>query len=66
MTVPTPSEHGDILDRDRNKQRLIKMVARVDTYFSIEGVAKYWGYAEKTIRKWVFNREIPFHNLSPK
>jgi excisionase family DNA binding protein len=32
----------------------------VETYFTIEGIAKYLNYAEKTIRKWVLNREIPF------
>jgi len=35
----------------------------VETYFTIEELAKYLGYAEKTIRKWVLNREIPFHKI---
>jgi excisionase family DNA binding protein len=35
----------------------------METYFTIEEAAKYLGYAEKTIRKWVLNREIPFHKI---
>jgi len=35
----------------------------VETYFTIEELAKYLGYAEKTIRKWVLNKEIPFHKI---
>jgi len=35
----------------------------VETYFTIEELANYLGYAEKTIRKWVLNREIPFHKI---
>jgi len=35
----------------------------VETYFTIEELAKYLNYAEKTIRKWVLNREIPFHKI---
>jgi len=35
----------------------------VETYLTIEELAKYLNYAEKTIRKWVFNREIPFHKI---
>jgi excisionase family DNA binding protein len=34
--------------------------AGVETYFTIEEIAKYLNYAEKTIRKWVLNREIPY------
>jgi excisionase family DNA binding protein len=32
----------------------------METYFTIEGIAKYLNYAEKTIRKWVLNKEIPY------
>jgi excisionase family DNA binding protein len=35
----------------------------VETYFTIDELAKYLNYAEKTIRKWVLNREIPFHKI---
>jgi excisionase family DNA binding protein len=35
----------------------------VETYLSIEGAAKYLGVAEKTVRKWVLNREIPYHKI---
>jgi len=35
----------------------------VETYLTIEETAKYLNYAEKTIRKWVLNREIPFHKI---
>jgi excisionase family DNA binding protein len=39
------------------------MGAGVETYFTIDELAKYLNYAEKTIRKWVLNREIPFHKI---
>ena len=32
----------------------------METYLSIEGVAKYLGVSEKAVRKWVLNREIPY------
>jgi excisionase family DNA binding protein len=35
----------------------------LETYFTIEELAKYLNYSEKTIRKWVLNREIPFHKI---
>jgi len=35
----------------------------VETYLSIGGVAKYLGIAEKTVRKWVLNREIPYRKI---
>jgi excisionase family DNA binding protein len=35
----------------------------METYLNIEELAKYLGVAEKTIRKWVLNREIPFHKI---
>jgi len=35
----------------------------METYMNIQGIAKYLGIAEKTIRKWVLNREIPFHKI---
>ena len=35
----------------------------METYLTIEEVAKYLNYAEKTIRKWVLNKEIPFHKI---
>ena len=35
----------------------------METYLSIEGVAKYLGIAEKTVRKWVLNREIPYRKI---
>jgi excisionase family DNA binding protein len=37
--------------------------AAVETYLTIEEVAAYLKVAEKTIRKWVFNREIPFRKI---
>jgi excisionase family DNA binding protein len=40
------------------------MGAIVETYFTSEEVAKYLNCAEKTIRKWVLNREIPFHKIN--
>ena len=35
----------------------------METYLNIEGLAKYLEVAEKTVRKWVLNREIPFHKI---
>jgi excisionase family DNA binding protein len=35
----------------------------METYLNIEELAKYLGVAEKTIRKWVLNREIPYHKI---
>ena len=35
----------------------------METYLSIEGLAKYLGVAEKTVRKWVLNRDIPYHKI---
>jgi excisionase family DNA binding protein len=35
----------------------------VETYLSIEELAKYLSVAEKTIRKWVLNGDIPYHKI---
>ncbi|WP_461257189.1 helix-turn-helix domain-containing protein [Treponema sp. R80B11-R83G3] len=35
----------------------------METYLTIEELAKYLNYSEKTIRKWVLNRLIPFHKI---
>ena len=35
----------------------------METYMSIAGIAAYLGIAEKTVRKWVLNREIPFYKI---
>ena len=35
----------------------------METYMNIQGIAKYLGIAEKTVRKWVLNREIPFYKI---
>jgi excisionase family DNA binding protein len=35
----------------------------LETYFTIEELAKYLNYSEKTIRKWVLNNDIPFHKI---
>jgi len=35
----------------------------LETYLSIEGLAKYLGIAEKTVRKWVLNHDIPYHKI---
>jgi excisionase family DNA binding protein len=39
------------------------MGAGLETYLSIEGLAKYLGIAEKTVRKWVLNHDIPYHKI---
>jgi excisionase family DNA binding protein len=35
----------------------------VETYFDIEELAKYLCVAERTIRKWVLNREIQYYKI---
>ena len=35
----------------------------METYLTIEELAEYLKLAEQTIRRWVFNREIPFHKI---
>ena len=35
----------------------------METYLSIEGLAKHLGVSEKGIRKWVLNREIPYRKV---
>ena len=39
------------------------MGAGLETYLSIDGLAKYLGIAEKTVRKWVLNHDIPYHKI---
>jgi excisionase family DNA binding protein len=40
-----------------------EMGAVVETYLSIEELAKYLGVSEKTIRRWVLNQDIPYHKI---
>ena len=35
----------------------------METYLTIEELAAYLKLAEQTIRRWVLNREIPFHKI---
>jgi len=35
----------------------------VETYLTIEELAGYLKIAEQTIRRWVLNREIPYHKI---
>jgi excisionase family DNA binding protein len=35
----------------------------LETYLSIEGLAEYLDIAEKTVRKWVLNHDIPYHKI---
>jgi excisionase family DNA binding protein len=35
----------------------------METYLTIEELAGYLKLAEQTIRRWVLNREIPFHKI---
>jgi excisionase family DNA binding protein len=35
----------------------------VETYLTIEELADYLKLAAQTIRRWVLNREIPFHKI---
>jgi excisionase family DNA binding protein len=37
--------------------------AFLETYLTIEELAGYLKLAEQTIRRWVLNREIPFHKI---
>ena len=35
----------------------------METYMTIEELAEYLKLAEQTIRRWILNREIPFHKI---
>jgi len=35
----------------------------MEKYMTTEEVAEYLRLAEQTVRRWVFNREIPFHKI---
>ena len=35
----------------------------METYLSIEKLAKYLDVSEKTIRKWAFNHDIPYRKI---
>ena len=35
----------------------------METYLTIEGLAEYMKVAEQTVRRWVLNREVPFHKI---
>ena len=35
----------------------------METYLTIEGLAEHLKLAEQTIRRWVLNRDIPFHKI---
>jgi len=35
----------------------------METYMTIEELADYLKLAEQTIRRWVLNREIPYHKI---
>ena len=35
----------------------------MEMYLTIEELAEYLKLAEQTIRRWVLNREIPFHKI---
>jgi PTS system nitrogen regulatory IIA component len=35
----------------------------METYLTIEEMADYLKLAEQTIRRWVLNREIPYHKI---
>ena len=35
----------------------------METYLTIDELAGYLKIAEQTIRRWVLNREVPFHKI---
>ena len=35
----------------------------METYLSIEGLAKYLGISEKTVRKWVLKHDVPYRKI---
>lgn len=37
--------------------------ACLETYLTIEGLAEYLKLAEQTVRRWVLNREVPYHKI---
>ena len=36
----------------------------METYLTVEELAAYFKFTEQTIRRWVLNREIPFHKIN--
>jgi excisionase family DNA binding protein len=36
----------------------------LETYLTVEELAAYFKFSEQTIRRWIFNREIPFHKIN--
>ena len=36
----------------------------METYLTVEEMAAYFKFTEQTIRRWVFNREVPFHKIN--
>jgi len=36
----------------------------LETYLTVEEMAAYFKFTEQTIRRWVFNREVPFHKIN--
>jgi excisionase family DNA binding protein len=41
----------------------LKQGAGMETYLTIDEMAEYLKLSEQTIRKWVFNREIPYRKI---
>jgi excisionase family DNA binding protein len=41
----------------------IRQGGRMETYLTIDELAEYLKLAEQTIRRWVLNREIPYHKI---
>jgi len=43
--------------------RITECGAQMETYLTIEELAGHLKLAEQTIRRWVLNREIPYHKI---
>jgi excisionase family DNA binding protein len=36
----------------------------LETYLTVEELAAYLKFTEQTIRRWIVNREVPYHKIN--
>ncbi|MDR2701802.1 MAG: helix-turn-helix domain-containing protein [Spirochaetaceae bacterium] len=36
----------------------------METYLTVEELAAYFKFTVQTIRRWILNREVPFHKIN--
>jgi excisionase family DNA binding protein len=37
---------------------------KLETYLTVDELAAYFKVAEKTVRRWILNRDVPFHKIN--